>query len=200
VAGGSGLTGLFLQGASDTADLTTYTFASQNFGTASADRTIVAVVSGRQSGVRTVASVTIGGVTATEIATRGSSQNPLGIWSAAVPSGTSGDVVVTFSSGVLRARVVLWSVKGGAASVSDTQSGTDTINITGATGGVIIAGACNTGSGAFTWTNATERYDAAAEPFTVSGADATTVGAVTITATPSNTASNNGIVGVALAP
>lgn len=197
--GGGSLTGLFLQGASDISDLTTYTFATQNLGTASSDRVIFAVVSGRQSSARTISSVTIGGVTATEVGTRGSSQNPLGIWSAAVPSGTTGDVVVTFSGAMLRARIILWSVTGGAATVADSQFGTDTATVTGVTGGFIIAGACTTGTSSFTWTNATEQYDAAAETFTVSGADATTVGSTLITATP-GAASTNGIVVVALAP
>ena len=199
-AGGGTLTGAFLQGAGDSTDLTTYTYASQNLGTASSDRVVVVAVSGRQSSARTITSVTIGGVSATEIGTRGSSQNPLGIWMAAVPTGTTGDVVATFSGAMLRSTIILWAVTGGAT-LSGASSGTDTATVTGVTGGFIIAAANTTGSGAtFTWTNATERYDAVQESsLATSGADATTVGSTTITATPT-IASTNGIVVVALTP
>jgi len=197
-AGGGTLTGTFLQGAGDATDLTTYTFASQNLGTASSDRVIAVAVSGRQSSARTVSSVTIGGVSATEIGTRGSSQNPLGIWIAAVPTGTTGDVVVTFSGAMLRCHIVAWAVTGGAT-LANASSGTDTATVTGVTGGFIIAAANTTGASTFTWTNATEQYDAITESFNTSGADATTVGSVLVTATPT-IASTNGIVVVALTP
>ena len=198
VAGSASLTGTFLQEAADSTDLTTYTYAAQNLGAASSGRVIVVGVSGRQSTARTITGVTIGGVTATEWGTRGSSQNPLGIWAATVPSGTTGDVVVTFSSGMLRSRIVMWAVTGGA-SLSNASSGTDTATVTGAAGGFIVAVANTTGSGSFTWTNATERSDAVNETFTTSSADATTVGSTLITATPT-VASTNGVVVVAMTP
>lgn len=197
-SGGGSLVGTFLQNAGDGTDLTVYTFASQNLGTASADRNIVVAATGRQSTAQTITAVTVGGVSATQLGTRGLSQNPLGIWMAAVPTGTTGDIVVTFSGAMLRCAVGLWAVTGGA-SLSNSDFGTDTADVTGAANGFIVAAACNTGSVTFTWTNATERFDGTVESFTASGADAITVGATTITATPTS-ASTNGIVAVALTP
>jgi hypothetical protein len=86
-------------------DLSTYTAAAQNFGTAVAGRAIFVVLVGKAgSAVPTGAtSVTIGGVAATLIITesRNNGANTMSsstsIWGAFVPTGTTGDVVITYN-------------------------------------------------------------------------------------------------------
>lgn len=175
---GRSLTGTFLQSASDATDLTTYTFASQNLGTASTDRVIAIAIGGRQSTPQSVSSVTIAGVTATQ-AVSITANNPIAIYYAVVPSGTTGDVVVEFSGGVLRCAIGLWHITGGVGSIS-TDTGVASIDITGANGGFIVVFSTKTGAGTATWTNATERFDFNLETFAASGADAITVGNATI--------------------
>src|SRR3990167_11105596 len=89
----------FLQVNGSATDLTTYTFSAENLGVAASDRFIVVTITGRSSdgGARTIDTVTIGGVTATiniQIANSGSFN---GIATAAVPTGTTGDIVITWS-------------------------------------------------------------------------------------------------------
>lgn len=207
-AAGGPLSGSFLQAVWDASDLTTYTHASQNFGSASADRFIVAVVTGRAGGARTISSVTIGGVTATEAIQHADSGNNVGIYYAAVPSGTSGDVVVVWSAGMVRCGVGLWAVTGGLNTVYDVDYDTASnagpdyvpdVSLTGVDGGFIVAAVMSSPTPTYSWTNATERYDAAVETGAHSGADATTVGATTITATPTGM-QYGAIVGAVFAP
>lgn len=102
----------FLQAASSSSDATTYTFSSQNIGTAAGDRHIVCFSASRGVGTLAVNSVTIGGVSATQAAendrTSGGVTNSASLDIAAVPTGTTGDVVVTYSGGMLRAGISLW--------------------------------------------------------------------------------------------
>lgn len=202
VAGGP-LSGSFLQAVWDASDLTTYTHASQNFGSASADRFIVAVVTGRAAANRTISSVTIGGVAATEAVQHVLNGNTVGIYYAAVPSGTSGDVVVVWSAGMVRSGVGLWAVTGGIGSVtvdySEATAAPLSVDLTGATDGFIVAGTMGHSTPTMVWTNATERFDASVETGAHSGADASTVGATTITATPTGMVAG-AIVGAAFAP
>lgn len=98
----------------DSTSLTTYTFASMAFGTASADRYVIACIVGRSGLVRTLDSVTIGGIAATEV--RNWAPNDSGntsivsTWIAPVPSGTSGNVVATFNGAMARAACATYSV------------------------------------------------------------------------------------------
>lgn len=107
----------YLQSAEDEADLTTYTFASQNLGTASSDRYIIVGASGRDFGTtaKSITSVTVGGVSATEIhQAQGTATGTTvsGLYIAAVPTGTTGDVVVTFSEVFIKSNIALWAATG----------------------------------------------------------------------------------------
>ena len=82
-------------------DLTTYTFSSQAFGAAHVSRIVaVLVASVKSGGGQTVSSMTIGGVSAAFAAGQTNGEDRLELWWAAVPTGTSGDVAVTWSAGV----------------------------------------------------------------------------------------------------
>lgn len=155
----------FLQ-ANGSADATTHTFSGENLGTASADRYIIVNVSGR-SGVagRTISSVTIGGVTATESVQAGDANNKsvAGIYIANVPTGATGDIVVTFSGSKVCGIGVYHATNLASTTPTDTGSDTsgtsplsDTLNINA--GGFAIACSLEFDP-SMTWTNLDEDYD-----------------------------------------
>lgn len=107
----------FLQSASDSSNLTTYTFSGQNLGTEATDRYIIVGIMGRKAGTtnRTINSVTVGGVTATIVHQQFSSTfntNIAGLAIALVPTGAAGDVVVTFGGEMVRAAIALYRATG----------------------------------------------------------------------------------------
>jgi len=154
--------------------------------------------------------VTIGGVSATR-RVGGSPQTGglvIEIWSASVPTGTSGDIVVTHSGTKDHCGIGWWrltsvgSVSGTDATVgSDTSPYTATIDVTA--GGVVLAMASGNSAATFSWTGGSisEDYDETIEGnYTQSGASEL-VGAadtgVTYTATASaDTGADDGIVAV----
>lgn len=160
----------FLQLTKSATDLSTYTFSSVNFGTASAARYLICAINGRTldgtSSGSVISSVTIGGVSATINTQVQNSGNIVGIATALVPTGTSGDVVVVFAETMTNADIALYSADGlTSATALDTgtstaSNGTATLDITG--GGVGVAIAKNDdGSLTATWTGLTEDYDEA---------------------------------------
>lgn len=97
----------------DLTSQTTYTFSSQNFGTADATRVMAVIILSRNSaGTQTVSSATIGGVAATKaVGLLGSSNAMVGeIWYAAVPTGTTGAVSITFAGANQRCAIQLYSI------------------------------------------------------------------------------------------
>jgi len=157
-----------------------HTFASASLGTAKSDRVIaVAISSSGGTTNATISSVTIGGVSAS----KGVGGAPTGgglvieIWYATVPSGTSGDIVVTHSGTKDHCGIGWWRLTG-VGSISDTDAtvGSDTspytatINVTA--GGVVLAMATGNSSATFSWTGGvSEDYDATIEgAYTHSGA------------------------------
>ena len=170
------MAGNFLQAASSTADLTTYTFSSQNLGAADAARHIVVCVESRSANAITISSVTVGGVSASIVAQRTEGSGPSnvsGIAIAAVPSGTSGDVVVTLSAGAVRAAIQMYRLVGFSATAHDTVTGAAaplTLDIP-ANGVAIGCGVVSSGSASCVWTGITEDHDANVESqITVSSA------------------------------
>lgn len=168
VAAGGVLT--FLQSTSSATDASEYTFSSQNLGDAAADRYIIVAVGSRDSGTtsQSISSVTVGGVSATIVVQqRNSATNTdvAGLAIAAVPNGTTGDVIVTFSETMLRCSIALYRATG-LSSATPTDNGSSTATaptyaIDVLAGGFAI-GTANSGvnSGTATWTNLTEDYDA----------------------------------------
>jgi hypothetical protein len=110
----------FLGFSSNAANLTTYSFASFNFGTASADRHIIVHVlsSGPILQQRSISSVSIGGVSASLDFTNGTSFYPKGIARANVATGTSGTISVTFSASVDQCIIGVFSIKNISSLVS----------------------------------------------------------------------------------
>ena len=172
------------------ANSTAYTFSSCDLGTAASNRSIVVGVGGGQSssGNRTVSSVTINGVTATKATEQLSfSGDNTSIFFAAVPSGSTGDIVVTFSSSMVRAGIGVWSVTdlgnlldtGGSKDVDGANLGLG-IQMNGSAGAIAFYHVYDEGAAsafAFKGNGVTERYETLSGAFEgdggQSGADAT---------------------------
>lgn len=173
-AAGAGVVDItFTDSAGDATNLTTYTLSSLSFGTEAADRQIVVGVFGRTNS-RTVSSMTIGGVAATQVvAGNNASNGPNDIWMAAVPTGTTGTVSVTFSGAMIRAAVAVWRMTGANPTAVSTGSdvGTDpsaTINVP-VNGGAV--GFCNSAATTSnTWVGLTEDLDTTVEGHSYSAA------------------------------
>lgn len=163
----------FLQSATDTADLATYTFASQNFGAAASDRYIIVTIMARKSGASTtITGVTIGGVTATEVVQRTNNvtnSDIAGIFIAAVPTGTSGDVVVTLGATMVRCAIGLYATTGlSSATPYDSDSSVaspPSVSLDVPVNGFIIGAGLTAASTTATLTGITEDYDSTLETF-----------------------------------
>lgn len=169
----------FLQETVSTSNLTVYTFSSQNLGTASSDRYIVvAVNSSRIADGTSSATVTVQGISATLV--KAQPFNSVGsgycaLFIVAVPTGTTGDVVVTCDSANARCGIGLYAVTGidsatphatGGESFNESTVTPDpSADINVEAGGIIIATSStqNQGTPTVTWTGPTEDYDTAME-------------------------------------
>lgn len=189
----------------DTTNQTTYTYSSCSIGTAASDRR-VHVGGWSSNNTRTVSSVTIGGVSATiNIQSGGVGNGTSFIATANVPTGTTADVVVTWSGAQIRSAIGVWSSTGLTSDAAiDTDSSTAdpaTVTLTTVSGGFVIAVKHNQGDVAtFTWsgTGVTERFELTNIEATNSqfgGADAdTTTTSLEITCDPTVNSSQRAMV------
>jgi hypothetical protein len=119
----------FLQTIDNTNNQTSYTFSGANLGAAAADREIIiGVVTRGNTTTRTISSASIGGVTADVRATAGDggSFDCAFLISANVPTGTTGDVVITFSGGVTKCGLMMYrAIKLKSRTPVDTDTDTD---------------------------------------------------------------------------
>lgn len=146
-----------------------HTFASLNFGGTSADRYMLAFIGFQGSAAGSIAGCTIGGVSGTEI----SALNVTGIgtgttkgktYIASVPSGTSGDLVVSVSSAAAsRYSYALYALFGlGSTTPFDTGTATTnpmTKSLNIPERGVGIAASFDSTSATNTWSGLTEDSD-----------------------------------------
>lgn len=158
----------------DGTDLTTYTFTAAAIGAAAADRIVAVSVSAlAAAGAQiSVSSMTIGGVTATFRAGAASSTtNTTELWTAIVPTGTTANVVVTWSRGVLRCGAGVFRIVGAKsetpyATATNVALGTVSTTITVPPNGSIVMGvgmSDNAAPRTSTATGVTEDYDATIE-------------------------------------
>jgi hypothetical protein len=147
------------------------TWTSQDIGTAAADRHVVVGVPLRAAGNITISSVTVGGISATQLKTIdgevGANTTSVDLWIAAVPTGTTASIVVTFSGAPARHGIAVWAVYGStgtaSASVSSLSNGSST-SLTVPAGGVAIGLAMSNvtgGTATSTATGLTEDFDVA---------------------------------------
>lgn len=162
----------FLQVATaDTGNLSSYSFASQNLGTAAPDRYVLCAVHSSSTGTtaRNITGLTIAGVTASKVVeTTGSATNLTltALWIALVPTGTSGTVAVTFNNTMQRCQIALYNFSGmvGVASNTLTVTTNNQNNsiICPDRAWVVSASTVNANS-TVTLSNVTEKYDATME-------------------------------------
>lgn len=109
-----------------TANLSSYTFSGLAIGAADSERLVLVGVFGSSGAGTDIDSVTIGGVAASLVVKRVNSESDIqmaGLYIAAVPTGTTADVVVNFNGGKLRAGVGVWRLVGGEVVDTDFSEG-----------------------------------------------------------------------------
>lgn len=164
----------FLQAASSTANATSYTFSSQSLGAEDADRYIIVCVASRAtSGTVSISGVTVGGISASVAVSRtndDSNNNICAQYIVAVPTGTTGDVVVTFAAGQLRCWIALYrAVDIDSPTPHDTDSSIveDPVGSIDVPAGGFAIGAAISASGgsvpSFSWSGITEDVDETVE-------------------------------------
>ena len=171
----------------DATNATNYTFSSQNFGPADADRRIVLAIHARANASRTISSVTIGGVTAAVVSdgtndafaetSNGGAETQAALYSALVPTGVTGSVVMNWSDEMLRCGIEVYSMIGASGAQADEVFNTEGDGVSNSF--TLPARSCAVGSSShasstldFTWTNLTKDTDAALEAMRYSGAHA----------------------------
>jgi hypothetical protein len=132
-----------------------FTFTSQDIGTASAKRYVVCAYRG--TGI--VSSVTIGGVTATALSTFGPN-----FYIAAVPTGTTANVVVNVTVNTSHViTIALWAVYNisspAAQAVTTSTASPAALSLNVPSRGIVIAEACGGNNSGGTWSGATEDFD-----------------------------------------
>lgn len=191
----------FCTNAQSATDASTYTFSSQSIGTAATGRQIVIGVAGSRGGTVSVTSVTVGGNAATQLCTDegsgGGANQRTALYIIQVDTGTTADIVVTYSTTCARSGIGVWAVY-------DLQSSTPVATATSQTVAPYTSGSLSHTAGgvgiyvAYTYysgglpthsaTNATERYDIDTEASVLphTGGDTTfsTTGSTTITVNP----------------
>lgn len=182
-----------------TTDTGTWTFSAFGFGAADAGRKIsISIYTLKADPAATITGVTIGGVTASLISgtngtvATGGATHVLEWWEAAVPTGTSGDIVITCSATTVRCVGAAWRVVSGTASSGNKTSSTSAstlnsgANLTIPASGVGLLFAYNAGASDFSpWTNlTTEDFEKIIETTRVySGGRRTTAGSTQVTCT-----------------
>jgi hypothetical protein len=184
--------------ATDGTEASSYSFASQAFGPAAADRlVIVGIAYTDASGNPDISSVTIGGVSATKHtnARPDSSTSKFcgsAIYSASVPTGATGTIVVTPNQTITNCSISVYSVIGlnstsdiyssstNSAS-QDDPSNTATVQLDG----ILVASSVrNDSADSVTWTNATEDHDSSGDDaWSSAHVDGTSDGTLAVTAT-----------------
>lgn len=145
-AGGAAAT--FVAGYESAADASTYTFPASSLGIPSSDRVLVVFV-GAVVGGASVASVTIGGVSATKVDER-RDQATTATHVLAEPSGTAADIVVDFGgSTVSECLIQIYALTGvdpTPFNIANAGNGSG-VTVTTAADGVVVAASTNKTSG-----------------------------------------------------
>lgn len=120
-----------------TASGTTLTLSSKALGAAAANRSVLVMCGGVDNAtVFGVNSVTVGGVSATEQADRSDGNSCAAIYTAAVPTGTTGDIVVTFSEAIANMRWAAWLPVYGLTSLTPFEQNDDGLTSQAAYGNI----------------------------------------------------------------
>lgn len=162
-----------------TVNASSYTFSSKDFGTAAASRRIV--VANSQShltaNINNPNACTIGGVTATLVfaSPPSTGSGSYQLWIAAVPTGTTGNIVISRAADMGFMGIAWWAVYDLSSSTAvDADKGSSFANpssqtLTVSDGGIVIAFWRGGSSVGHTWTGPTEDFDQVAGSGTASG-------------------------------
>ena len=153
----------------DTSALSSVTFSAMSFGSAATDRRMILCITYRAVGGRTISGVTIGGQTATRLVavlTEGVSRNSL-IYIADVPSGTTGDVVITANSALNDVGVSIYRTVGLSTTTTPNDTGTDNaqtanlmdVSLNTLANSVVVACCASENNVTTTWAGVTEGAD-----------------------------------------
>lgn len=177
--------------------LTTYTFAGRAFGAPESSRVLAVAVVGK-TGIPTglVTTLTIGGVAAASVVNATAvSGHTSAIWVANVPTGTTGDVVVTLNSIATECSIDIYRVANTSTTAYHTTSAlvtttsvTTTVNTVpgGAVIGLVALHQAELGV-TVAWLNLTERTDRSIEARIISSAsDATVTQSLAVTVASSS--------------
>lgn len=180
---------------------TTITYSTRAFGAADANRVIAVFIAARMSTVNAITSVTIGGVSATLVPNTvqqngGTNGSNSAIYYASVPTGTTGDVAVTYGAATMRTGISIYSIitstpTPSIGTGSSAGSGNPSYSLSVPAGGGGLSGVAEqAASGAVTWAGSTaEDFEATATgPTEISTAHTTATGSVTIAPTFASTA------------
>jgi hypothetical protein len=194
--------------ANDTVGGTTVSYGSLAIGVADANRVVAIGVWVRGAG--NVASMTIGGVTATQVSSAAAA-NPSttfsDIWYAAVPTGTTAAVSVTYSAAAIQS--IVWAYRiitstptptGANAADPNLASISTTLSVPPGGGGMNVYGSRNQTPSTPTWTNAVADNTQAFSGHGVGAATTTGTGSITVTAAALVTGGENAMSTAAWGP
>jgi hypothetical protein len=152
----------FADSSVDPTAATSHTFSGHAIGTAGASRIVVvgAVAEGREA--TSITSVTIGGTTATAVATKTKSTTNIGFYTLALALGTTADIIVTANTTSGRWGIGVWAIYGATDGIfhSDSDDGTGlttTLNVPKLGWAASVAGGVS--GSPLAWTGLTEDYD-----------------------------------------
>lgn len=177
----------FTESEEQAGDSSPYTFSNKAYGAAASNRTVIVSIAAHLDGSGLFTAVTIDGVSATEIVQASDSSMETAIWAADVPTGVSGDIVVTCSGSPNRCSIGVWAAYGiGAAddtAVDIAEAFSQALTISA--GGVAVAVSINNHATATaSWgVSMTERFEGTMESTRHSGADASGEASATVAVT-----------------
>lgn len=172
VASGGDATITFTDNDQQSAPGTSYTFTSQSFGSASSDRLILVGVATEDNGAADadIVSMTVGGISASLIVAAKNTTEHAEFWIAAVPSGTSGTIAITFAASAFEVGIGVWALYNASSTATNTGSDISgdpsSINLNINAGGVAAGVLCQRSNVnvTYTWVNLTKTYDNAITP------------------------------------
>ncbi len=148
---------------SSAANASSYTFSAQAIGVAAANRRVIVGIATRDI-TALPTSVTVGGTSLT-LDIDETNTPVASIWSGVITTGTTANIVLTYSSAQTYAGIGVWTVYGKSAAAtaeSTANTATPTATITTVAGDfcvAMLAYRCTVTTPGMGWTTATERFD-----------------------------------------
>lgn len=157
----------------DTSDSTNYTFSGMALGAAAADRRIAVAAVSRASGNRPITGIDIAGIGGTQIVndrnSSGGNTTNAAIFIAHVPSGTSGNIVVSHSASQLRCAITVYRLTGTAGTSPSngfSAANNPSVSLDVPAGGAALAISYTQANTTATWSGLTKDTDDDAETTT----------------------------------